>query len=119
MSRRRTGIVLGIVCQGAGENACLIGLASGQVSVTVSGPGEAMAGLSAAQLTPIVDAGGLAPGTYTLSLAIGGLPDGVELGWASIGGGRGSVSYGAVDPPGTRGSVAAQHRESLESFDDW
>jgi len=71
--------VLGIVCQGAGENACLIGLASGQVSVTVSGPGEAMAGLSAAQLTPIVDAGGLAPGTYTLSLAIGGLPDGVEL----------------------------------------
>jgi YbbR domain-containing protein len=69
--------VLGVVCQGAGNNACLPGVE--QVSVTVSGPGEALAGLTAAQLTPLVDVGGLAPGTYTLALALAGLPEGVEL----------------------------------------
>lgn len=69
--------VLGIVCDGAGANACLP--ATEQVSVTLSGPGEALAGLTAAQLTPIVDVNGLAPGTYTLPLTVAGLPDGVEL----------------------------------------
>ncbi len=71
--------VLGVVCQGAGANACLIGLPGGQVSVTVSGPGEALAGLTAQQLTPFVDATGLDPGAYDLQLAVAGLPGGVEL----------------------------------------
>ena len=35
--------------------------------------------LSAANLTPVLDAGGLAPGSYTLSPVLPGLPDGVEL----------------------------------------
>jgi YbbR domain-containing protein len=69
--------VLGIACQGAGANACLVGLE--QVTVTVSGPGAALSGLTAAQLTPIVDAAGLDPGTYDLPLGVAGLPDGVEL----------------------------------------
>jgi YbbR domain-containing protein len=69
--------VLGLVCQGAGANACLVGLE--QVTVTVSGPGAALSGLTAAQLTPFVDASGLDPGTYDLPLAVAGLPDGVEL----------------------------------------
>ena len=69
--------VLGLVCQGAGANACLVGLE--QVTVTVSGPGAALSGLTAAQLTPFVDAAGLDPGTYDLPLALAGLPDGVEL----------------------------------------
>lgn len=69
--------VLGIACQGAGANACLVGLE--QVTVTVSGPGAALSGLTAAQLTPIVDAAGLDPGTYDRPLGVAGLPDGVEL----------------------------------------
>jgi YbbR domain-containing protein len=69
--------VLGVVCQGAGANACLAGLE--QVSVTVSGPGGALAGLTAGQLTPILDVAGLAPGQHTVPLAIAGPPEGVEL----------------------------------------
>lgn len=69
--------VVGLVCQGAGENACLPGFE--QVSVTVSGPGSAFAQLSAADLTPILDVTGLAPGSYTIEPAIAGLPDGVAL----------------------------------------
>lgn len=69
--------ILGVVCQGAGANACLVGL--DQVSVTLSGPGDALAGLTAAQLTPIVDVSGLAPGQHTVPLAITGLPTGVDL----------------------------------------
>jgi YbbR domain-containing protein len=83
--------VLGIVCQGAGANACLPAIE--QVSVTVSGPGGAVGALTAGQLTPIVDVSGLAPGTYSLPLAIGGLPDGVEL--LSISPGSVSVSVQA------------------------
>jgi YbbR domain-containing protein len=69
--------VLGVVCQNAGANACLPGLE--QMSVTLEGPGEVLAQLVAGDLTPIVDAGGLGPGTYTLTPAISGLPEGVEL----------------------------------------
>lgn len=68
---------LGVVCQGAGANACLPGLE--QVSVTVSGPGDLVGGLSAAQLTPILDVTGLPPGTHDVTTAIAGLPEGVEL----------------------------------------
>jgi YbbR domain-containing protein len=69
--------VLGVVCQGAGTNACLPGL--DQVAVTLSGPWEVLSGLSAAELTPVVSAAGLAPGSYTLAPSLAGLPDGVDL----------------------------------------
>lgn len=69
--------LLGIICQNAGENACLPAL--DQLTVTLSGPGEAVLGLGAADLTPVLDAAGLAPGTYDLEPSIGGLPDGVQL----------------------------------------
>lgn len=69
--------VLGVVCQNTGANACLPGLE--QVAVTVSGPGEVLAGLSAGDLTPILDVGGLAPGSHSVTPQIGGLPEGAEL----------------------------------------
>lgn len=69
--------VVGVVCQGAGENACLPGLQ--QLAVTVSGPGPAFAELGAADVTPIVDVAGLEPGSYSLTPTIAGLPAGVSL----------------------------------------
>jgi YbbR domain-containing protein len=69
--------IVGVVCEGAGDNACLPGF--DQVSVTLSGPGEALSTLTAAALTPVVDASGLAPGTYNLTPSLPALPDGVEL----------------------------------------
>jgi len=69
--------VVGIVCEGAGENACIP--ASDQVAVTLSGSGEAMSALTAADVTPVVNVTGLAPGTFTLQLSLGGLPPGVQL----------------------------------------
>lgn len=69
--------VVGVICQGAGENACLPGLE--QVAVTVSGPGSAFAALSAADVTPIIDVSGLDPGSYSLAPTIAGLPAGVTL----------------------------------------
>lgn len=69
--------VVGVICEGAGENACLPGIE--QVAVTVSGPGSAFAQLSAADVTPILDASGLDPGSYALTPSIAGLPDGVVL----------------------------------------
>jgi YbbR domain-containing protein len=69
--------LVGVICQNAGSNACLPGIE--QLSLTLSGPGGALSDLSAADLTPVVDAGGLAPGTYSLTPIVPGLPDGVEL----------------------------------------
>jgi len=69
--------VVGVACQGAGENSCLPSL--DQLTVTLSGPGGTLSGLSAADLTPTLDATGLAPGTYDLGPSLGGLPEGVEL----------------------------------------
>lgn len=68
---------VGVVCENAGDNACLVGLE--QVSVTLSGPGEVLSTLTAGALTPVVDAGGLAPGSYNLTPALPALPEGVEL----------------------------------------
>jgi YbbR domain-containing protein len=68
---------VGVVCEGAGENACLPGF--DQVSVTLSGPGEALSTLTAADLTPVVDASGLDAGSYSLTPSLPALPDGVEL----------------------------------------
>ena len=69
--------VVGVECQGAGDNACLPGIE--QLAVTLSGPGAAFAQLSAADITPIVDAAGLAPGSYALTPSIAGLPEGIVL----------------------------------------
>jgi len=69
--------VVGIVCTGAGNNACLPGL--DQLTITLSGAGGALSALSAADVTPTVDASGLAPGTYQLTPIVSGLPEGVEL----------------------------------------
>jgi YbbR domain-containing protein len=69
--------VVGIVCSGAGNNACLPGL--DQLTITLSGAGGALSALSAADVTPTVDASGLAPGTYQLTPIVSGLPEGVEL----------------------------------------
>jgi YbbR domain-containing protein len=69
--------VVGVVCSGSGQNACLPRLE--QLAITLSGEGEALANLGAADLTPTVDATGLAPGEYSLTPSIAGLPDGVEL----------------------------------------
>lgn len=69
--------VLGVVCENAGANACLPGLE--QVAVTISGPGEVLADLGAADLTPVLDVGGLGPGSHDVTPVIGGLPEGAEL----------------------------------------
>jgi YbbR domain-containing protein len=69
--------VVGVLCVNAGSNACLPGI--DQLSLTLSGPGDALSGLSAADLTPALDAGGLAPGSYSLTPIVPGLPEGVEL----------------------------------------
>ena len=69
--------IVGVVCTGAGGNACLPGLE--QLTITLSGAGGALSALSAADVTPTVDASGLAPGTHQLTPTVSGLPTGVEL----------------------------------------
>jgi YbbR domain-containing protein len=69
--------VVGVVCSGAGANACLPRL--DVIAVTLSGAGNALSALTAADLTPTVDAAGLEPGNYDLPPVISGLPEGVEL----------------------------------------
>jgi YbbR domain-containing protein len=69
--------IVGVICDGAGDNACLPGL--DQIAVTLSGPGEALSSLTAAALTPVLDVGGLTPGSYQITPALPGLPDGVSV----------------------------------------
>ncbi len=69
--------VVGVVCQGADDNACLPRVE--QVAVTLSGSGAALSSISAAALTPTVDASDLDPGNYDLTPSVGGLPQGVSL----------------------------------------
>jgi YbbR domain-containing protein len=69
--------VVGLACVGNGDNACLPAL--DQVTLTLSGPGDALSGLTAADLTPTLDVSGLGPGTYSLPPTVGNLPDGVEM----------------------------------------
>lgn len=84
--------VVGVICQNAGDNACLPGVQ--QLSLTLSGPAGALSGISAADLTPTVDAGGLDAGSYSLTPVVPGLPEGVEL----IGISPGSVPVSIVAP---------------------
>ena len=69
--------LVGVVCDNAGDNACLPAI--DQLTVTLSGPVDTLSGLTAGDVTPTLDASGLAPGTYDLAPSIGGLPEGVEL----------------------------------------
>ena len=69
--------VVGVVCEGAGANACLPRLE--QLTLTLSGPGGTLSALDAADLTPILDVTGLAPGSHDVAPSLPGLPDGVEL----------------------------------------
>jgi YbbR domain-containing protein len=69
--------VVGVVCTGAGANACLPRLT--EIAITLSGAGEALSALTAADLTPTVDVAGLEPGNYDLQPVLTGLPGGVEL----------------------------------------
>ena len=69
--------IVGVVCDGAGDNACLPGF--DQIAVTLSGPGEALSSLTAAALTPVLDVGGLAPGSYQITPALPALPEGVSV----------------------------------------
>jgi YbbR domain-containing protein len=84
--------VVGIICQGAGVNACLPGVE--QLAVTLSGPGTAFSQLSAGDITPVVDVTGLPPGSYSLTPTFGGIPDGVLIESVS----PGSVPVGIVAP---------------------
>ena len=61
---------------------------------TLSGPSDALSNLSAEDLTPTLDAGGLPPGSYTLTPVVPALPDGVEL----IGISQSSVPVTVVAP---------------------
>ncbi|MEJ7803305.1 MAG: CdaR family protein, partial [Candidatus Limnocylindria bacterium] len=84
--------VVGVVCEGAGDNACLPAI--DQMTLTLSGPGGTLSGLDAGDVTPTVDAAGLAPGTYDVDPSINGLPDGVEV----LGITPGTVSITIVAP---------------------
>ena len=42
--------VVGVVCEGNGQNACLPAI--DQLTVTLSGPGDTLSGLSAGDVTP-------------------------------------------------------------------
>jgi YbbR domain-containing protein len=69
--------VVGPVCVGAGDNACVPSL--DQLTMTLSGPGGTLSALGSGDLSLSLDATGLAPGTYSLAPVVGGLPAGVQL----------------------------------------
>jgi len=89
--------VVGVLCTGSGDNACLPRL--DEVAITLSGAGEALSALTAASLTPTVDASGLDPGSYELTPVVTGLPEGVEL--VGISPGAIPVTIEAPEPPPT------------------
>jgi YbbR domain-containing protein len=69
--------VVGVVCTGAGTNACLPAL--DQITLTLSGPGGALSALGADDLTPALNMSGLGPGTHDVTPTVPTLPDGVQL----------------------------------------
>jgi YbbR domain-containing protein len=69
--------LVGVVCQGAdGDLVCLP--QQQQVAVILSGPAATLAGLDAADLSLVIDAGGLAAGEHEVTPQVD-LPDGVQL----------------------------------------
>jgi YbbR domain-containing protein len=89
--------VVGVVCTGSGDNACLPRVE--EIAVTLSGAGEALSALTAADVTPTVDASGLDPGDHDLTPVVSGLPEGVEL--VGISPGAVPVTIAAPEPPPT------------------
>lgn len=69
--------VVGVICENAGASSCVPGI--NQLTVTVGGPGGALADLTAADVTPAVDASGLAPGSHSLTPSLPELPEGLQL----------------------------------------
>jgi YbbR domain-containing protein len=69
--------ITGVACTGAGSNACLPGF--DQVAVTFSGPADVLSGLSAADVTVVLDVSGLPPGQHTVAAGVPGLPSGVDV----------------------------------------
>jgi YbbR domain-containing protein len=69
--------LLGVVCEGAdGDLTCLP--QRDQVSVLLGGPASVLSGLTVAELSVVVDAGGLDAGVHQLTPSIA-IPDGLEL----------------------------------------
>jgi YbbR domain-containing protein len=69
--------LVGLICENAPDgSACLP--QQDQVSVTLRGPAGTLAGLDPADLTPTLDASGLAPGSHVLTPTFA-LPNGVNL----------------------------------------
>jgi YbbR domain-containing protein len=69
--------LVGVTCTGAAPGSgCLPQLS--QISVTLAGPIAALAGLSAAQLTPTLDVSGLAPGEHDVTPVLT-LPRGITV----------------------------------------
>lgn len=89
--------VVGVLCTGSGDNACLPRVE--EIAVTLSGAGEALSALTAADVTPTVDASGLDPGEHDLTPVVSGLPEGVEL--VGISPGAVPVTIAAPEPPPT------------------
>jgi len=89
--------VVGVLCTGSGDNACVPRL--DEVAITLSGAGEALSALTAADVTPTVDASGLDPGDHDLTPVVSGLPEGVEL--VGISPGAVPVTITAPEPPPT------------------
>jgi YbbR domain-containing protein len=69
--------LVGVTCRNVPSGStCLPQI--GQISMTVGGTQPALAALKASQITPFVDAAGLAPGTYQLAPSVS-LPAGITL----------------------------------------
>lgn len=69
--------IVGLVCEGADANGCQPTLQ--QVTLTLSGASSVLNALEAADITPVLDVSGLAPGTYSIAPLIPALPEGVEV----------------------------------------
>jgi YbbR domain-containing protein len=84
--------LVGVTCEGAPEgSACLP--QQEQLSVTLRGPAAELADLDPADLTPVLDASGLGPGSHTLTPTFT-LPNGIDLVLVS----PGSVTVEIVPP---------------------
>lgn len=84
--------LVGVACEGVPEGSACLPQQS-QLAVVLLGPATVLASLDAADLTPVLDASGLAPGEHELTPTFS-LPDGVEL--DSVSPGRVTV---IIQPP--------------------